>query len=129
MNPAPAHLESKLRFFWDLSVIQIAVAFVGIMLGFVWAKYLSPFSGMGAALSGAYVAALLVLPVFVASQTDFDLPGLAMGALRWRRREGRYVPGAGGQASGYLLLAGTDNLNAHGGVGGLDLDYLWEESR
>ena len=39
MNPAPAHLESKLRFFWDLSVVQIAAAFVGIMLGFTWAKF------------------------------------------------------------------------------------------
>jgi hypothetical protein len=128
VNPAPAHLESKLRFFWDLSVVQIAVAFVGIMLGFVWAKYLSPFHGMGAALSGAYVAALLVLPVFVASQTDFDLPGLAMGALRWRRQEGRYVPGAGGHASGYLLLVDMARPGGGGGADGLDLDYLWEET-
>ena len=128
MNPAPAHLESKLRFFWDLSVVQIAVAFAGIILGFAWAKYLSPVHGMGAAVSGAYVGALLVLPVFVASQTDFDLPGLAMGALRWRRREGRYVPGAGRQASGYLLPAEMARPGGGGGRDGFDLDYLWEQT-
>ena len=49
MNPAPAHLESKLRFFWDLSVIQLAAGFVGIMLGFTWAKF-GPLHGMAAAL-------------------------------------------------------------------------------
>ena len=38
MRAAPAHLESKLRF-WDLSVGQIAAAFAGIMLGVVWAKF------------------------------------------------------------------------------------------
>ena len=123
MNPAPAHLESKLRFFWDLSVVQIAASFVGIMLGFTWAKF-GPFHGMTAALTGTYIAGLLVIPVFVASQTDFDLAGLMVGAMRWRRLEGRYVPGTGGQPDGYLLLG-----DGEGGLdgGGLDLDYLWED--
>ena len=46
MRSAPAHLESKLRF-WDFSVGQIAAAFAGIMLGVVWAKFLSPFTACG----------------------------------------------------------------------------------
>ncbi|MBV9196105.1 MAG: hypothetical protein JO168_18370 [Solirubrobacterales bacterium] len=125
MNPAPAHLESKLRFFWDLSVAQIAAAFVGIMLGFGWAKF-GPAHGMAAALTGTYIAALLVIPVFVASQTDLDLSGLMIGALRWRRLDGRYVPGPGGQTNGYLLI--TDGEPGAGdGSSGPDLDYLWEE--
>ena len=94
MHTAPAHLESKLRF-WDFTVAQIAAAFAGIMLGFVWARFVSPLHGMLGAMSGAYIAALPVIPVFVASQTEFDLAGLVAGALRWRRLEGRYVPGAG----------------------------------
>ena len=49
-------------------------------------------------MSGAYIAALPVIPVFVASQTEFDLGGLVAGALRWRRLEGRYLPGAGDRA-------------------------------
>ena len=103
MRAAPAHLESKLRF-WDLSVGQIAAAFVGIMFGVAWAKFLSPLPGMWGAMSGAYIAALTVIPVFVASQTELDLGGLVVGAVRWRRLEGRYLPGAGETAQGYLLI-------------------------
>src|SRR6516164_1957654 len=91
MRAAPAHLESKLRF-WDLSVGQIAAAFAGIMLGVAWAKFLSPLPGMWGAMSGAYIAALPVIPVFVASQTELDLGGLVVGAVRWRRLDGRYLP-------------------------------------
>jgi hypothetical protein len=124
MNPAPAHLESKLRFFWDLSVLQIAAAFVGIMLGFTWAKF-GPLDGLPAALTGTYLAALMVIPVFVASQTDLDLGGLLVGALRWRRLDGRYVPGAGGHANGYVLLK-SGEPGVDGGASGLEVDYLWE---
>ena len=99
MNPAPAHLEAKLRF-WEFTVGQIAAAFVGMLIGLVWAKFLCPFDGMWAALSGTYIAALPVVPVFVASQTEFDLWGLVCGALRWRRLDGRYVPGAGSAPGG-----------------------------
>jgi hypothetical protein len=131
MNTAPAHLESKLRFFWDFSVGQIAAAFVGIMLGVVWAKFVSPFHGMGGALTGAYIAALPVIPVFVASQTEFDLVGLVTSALRWRRLEGRYVPGAGEVASGYLVVVEHAEIDLVGGAGALDLDLqaLWEKER
>ena len=104
MRSAPAHLESKLRF-WDFSVGQIAAAFAGIMLGVVWAKFLSPLHGMWGAMSGAYIAALPVIPVFVASQTEFDLFGLVVGAVRWRRLEGRYLPG-GGDERQWLSAAG-----------------------
>ena len=128
MHIAPAHLESKLRFFWDLSVGQLAAAFAGIMLGFAWAKFVSPVHGMWAAMSGAYIAALPVIPVFVASQTDFDLTSLMVGAVRWRRLEGRFVPGAGQTLSGYALLVATAGreLDQLDGIG-LDLEALWEE--
>jgi len=128
VHTAPAHLESKLRF-WDLTVGQIAVAFAGIMLGFVWAKFVSPVHGMWGAMSGAYIAALPVIPVFVASQTDFDLAGLAVGAVHWRRLEGRYIPGGGESAGGYALLAERADGTVNSDAGGfeLDLDALWEQ--
>ncbi len=128
MRAAPAHLESKLRF-WDLSVGQIAAAFAGIMLGVAWATFLSPLDGMWGAMSGAYIAALPVVPVFVASQTELDLGGLLVGAIRWRRLEGRYLPGAGETAQGYLLL----DEHADSGPGGeaevleRELHALWDD--
>ena len=130
MRAAPAHLESKLRF-WDLSVGQIAAAFAGIMLGVAWAKFLSPLHGMWGAMSGAYIAALPVVPVFVASQTELDLGGLLVGAIRWRRLEGRYLPGAGETAQGYLL----SDKHADGGPGEeaevleRELHALWDDPR
>ena len=110
MRSAPAHLESKLRF-WDFSVGQIAAAFAGVMLGVVWAKFVSPLHGMWAAMSGAYIAALPVIPVFVASQTEFDLSGLVLGALSWRRLEGRYIPGAGESPAATCCQSSTPDRN------------------
>jgi len=127
VHPAPAHLESKLRF-WDFSVGQLAAAFAGVMFGVVWAKFISPLHGMWGAMSGAYIAALPVIPVFVASQTDFDLAGLAAGAVRWRRRDGRYTPGAGDTAAGYVLsVAGADADRGDDPGSAFDLQALWDE--
>ena len=126
MHTAPAHLESKLRF-WDFTVGQIAAAFAGIMLGFVWARFVSPLHGMLGAMSGAYIAALPVIPVFVASQTEFDLAGLVASAVRWRRLEGRYVPGAGQSATGYVLTVERAEIDPAGGGLELDLQALWEQ--
>ena len=127
MHTAPAHLESKLRF-WDLSVGQIAAAFIGIMLGVTWAKFISPLHGMLGAMSGAYIAALPVIPVFVASQTEFDLTGLVTSALRWRRLEGRYVPGAGESANGYVLTLERPEITGRVVGPDLDLQAMWEPS-
>jgi hypothetical protein len=127
VRSAPAHLESKLRF-WDFSVGQIAAAFAGIMLGVVWAKFLSPLHGMWSAMSGAYIAALPVIPLFVASQTEFDLCGLVIGALRWRRLDGCYVPGAGEQLHGYVLSVEHAEADQPGGGAELDLQALWEDA-
>jgi hypothetical protein len=129
VNPAPAHLEAKLRF-WELTVGQIAAAFAGILIGLVWAKFLCPFDGMWAALSATYIAALLVVPVFVASQTEFDLWGLVSSALRWRRLDGRYVPGAGCAPAGYLLTRDGPDLDASGNRRAVDLDLeaLWGDA-
>jgi hypothetical protein len=126
VHTAPAHLESKLRF-WDFTVAQIAAAFAGIMLGFIWARFISPLHGMLGAMSGAYIAALPVIPVFVASQTEFDLVGLVQSALRWRRLEGRYVPGPGQSATGYVLSIERADVDMAGGGLELDLQGLWEE--
>ena len=73
VNPAPAHLEAKLRFGWDFTVGQIAAMIGGILVGFAWANWLSPIHGIGAAVTGVYVGGLPVAAGFIASQTEFDL--------------------------------------------------------
>jgi hypothetical protein len=79
------------------------------------------------AMSGAYIAALPVIPVFVASQTEFDPAGLVASALRWRRLEGRYVPGAGQNTNGYVLTVERAENDLAGAGLDLDLQALWEE--
>lgn len=129
MHAAPAHLESKLRFF-DLSVGQIIASLVGIMLGGAWAMFLSPLHGALAAMSGAYIAALPVVPVFVASQTEFDLGDLVIGAVRWRGSEGRYAPGPGGNSHGYVTVpdpSTVDSIAGRSELHDIDLQALWDE--
>ena len=100
------------------------------MLGVAWAKFLSPLHGMWGAMSGAYIAALPVVPVFVASQTEFDLWRTVTSArCRWRRPEGRYLPGAGETARGYLLFgehADTDPSD-DAEILELELQALWDD--
>jgi hypothetical protein len=127
VNPAPAHLEEKLRLIWDFTVGQIAALFCGALIGVVWAKFLCPVDGVAAAVSGVYIAALPSLPVFLASQTDFDLWLVVRGALAWRRREGRFVPGPGQSAGGYRTQQSQDT-GSDGWATDLNLQALWEET-
>jgi hypothetical protein len=126
VNPAPAHLEAKLRFGWDFTVGQIAAMIGGILVGFAWANWLSPFHGIGGAVTGVYVGGLPVVAGFVASQTEFDLWAVVRCALRWRRGEGRFLPGAG-SLTGYVVLLdeGDEPRRVDGQLGALDPDALW----
>jgi hypothetical protein len=128
MNPAPAHLEAKLRFGWDFTVGQIAAMIVGILIGFAWANWLSPIHGIGAAVTGVYVGGLPVAAGFVASQTEFDLGAVVLSAVRWRRTVGRFLPGAGaGACAGYAVLADRDDRGGDEPAV-LDSDLLWGAS-
>jgi hypothetical protein len=125
VNPAPAHLEAKLRFGWDFTVGQVGAMVAGILIGFAWANWLSPIHGIGAAVTGVYVGGLPVAAGFVASQTEFDLGSVVLCAVRWRRAEGRFLPGAG-SGDGYVLLCEPDEeRGARAPLAGLDPDLLW----
>lgn len=127
MNAAPAHLEAKLRF-WEFTIGQIAAAVVGVLCGFVWASHVSPFGGLAAAISGAYIAGVPVAAAFVASQTEFDLWGLLGAIARWRRLEGRYLPGAGSDLHGYVLTGEPEDARRAAQALPVDLDALWDEA-
>ena len=97
MNPAPAHLESKLR----RSGTSPSARSPGHVLrarcsASAWAKFLCPLDGAvrraqrrlrrrAAAAAGASWPPDRLRPV----------AGSLRGAIGWRRREGRFVPGAG----------------------------------
>ena len=125
MNAAPAHLEAKLRF-WEFTIGQIAAVVAGVLAGLLWASHLSPVGGLAAAVSSAYIAGVPVAAAFVASQTEFDLWGLLAAIARWRRLDGRYLPGPGPNAHGYRLTGEADHQPGGRVAGELDLDALWE---
>src|SRR3954469_1351902 len=123
MNVAFKHLEAKLRF-GDLTVGQWAAVFGGVLFALLFAEYLSPIGGMGGVIIGVYLGAIPASAAFFASLSEFDLWGLVAAAMRWYRRDGRHVPGAGESACGYALLADDlDELQT--GAVDLDLEALW----
>ena len=95
MNPAPAHLESKLRFGWDFTVGQIAAMVGGILIGFAWANWLSPIHGIGAAVTAFMSAGCLWRPA-LSPHRPSSTWARALSALRWRRAEGRLWPAPAG---------------------------------
>ena len=128
VNPAPAHLEAKLRFGWDFTVGQIAAMVGGILVGFAWANWLSPIGGIGGAVTGVYVGGLPVVAGFVASQTEFDLWAVVRAALGWRRAVGRFLPGAGRLTGYVVVLDEEERERGDGRLGVLDPDVLWSTS-
>jgi hypothetical protein len=127
VNPAPAHLEAKLRFGWDFTVGQITAMVCGILIGFAWANWLSPIHGIGAAVTGVYVGGLPVAAGFIASQTEFDLGAVVASAMRWRRAEGRFLAGAGSSA-GYRVIEEDGEGGDVEPLAVLDAELLWGSS-
>jgi len=110
--------------FADLSVGQWASVLGGVLFAFVFASYLSPFGGTAGVIIGVYLGAIPASAGFFASLSEFDLWALIAAALRWYRRDGRHVPGAGESACGYALLADEPDELQSGAVD-LDLEALW----
>jgi hypothetical protein len=127
VNPAPAHLEAKLRFGWDFTIGQIAAMVCGILIGFAWANWISPLHGIGGAVTGVYVGGLPVAAGFIASQTEFDLGAVVTSAVRWRRAEGRFVAGVG-TCAGYRVIEENGAKSDGDPLAVLDAELLWGAS-
>jgi hypothetical protein len=130
MNVAYKHLDSKLRIA-ELSIAQWISVFAGVAIGFVWGLYLSPFGLYPTLISAIYLGAIPGAATFFASVSEFDLWLLLGSAIRWRRREGRFVPGPGGSARGYVLRLDPEENRGRATrsqLNDLDLASLWEET-
>jgi hypothetical protein len=129
MNLAYKHLDTKLRVA-DLTVGQWLSVFAGLALAAVWGMYLSPFGTYVTLLSAIYLGGIPVGASLLAGMTEFDLWLLIASAMRWRRREGRFVPGPGDGARGYVVHddALEQAAASRRDLDDLDLASLWEES-
>jgi hypothetical protein len=130
MNVAYKHLDTRLRIA-DLTIGQWLGVVGGAVLALVWGLFLSPFGMYPTLVSAIYVGAVPAGATFLASVTEFDLWLLIRSAIRWRRREGRFLPGPGRGARGYALRADSleDGMRAaRHSAADLDLASLWEDS-
>ena len=129
MNIAYKHLDTKLRIA-ELTIGQWLGVLVGIALGLVWGVYLSPFGIYLTLFSAIYLGGIPVGAMFLASVTEFDLWLLLRSAMRWRRREGRFVPGPGALEPRLRRSRRRPMTTANDAAGvpaDLDPASLWEE--
>jgi hypothetical protein len=127
VNPAYKHLESKLRI-GEFTLLQWAGLFLGFMAAVTWGLYISPLGGRLTLVTSIYIGGVPAGAAFLASVAEIDI-GLHLRALvRHRRRVGRYAPGPGSGARGYVLRADArDERDAdrHLHTPDLDLNELW----
>jgi hypothetical protein len=129
MNVAYKHLDSKLRIA-DLTVGQWLGVIAGLGIAFVWGFYLSPFGMYVTLMSAIYVGGIPIGATLLASVGEFDLWLLVRSAVRWRREDGRFIPGPGGSSRGYSIREDPHEMNAAGArrqLADLDPASLWED--
>lgn len=128
INTAYKHLDSKLRIA-ALTVSQWVGIFAGVVLAIVYGDYVHPFGTMMTLVTAVYLGGLPIATILFAGFSDFNLMLLLCSAIRWRRMDGRYVPGPGPPTSGYRLHDATDwQTEAEGErLTELDLHRLWGE--
>lgn len=130
MNTAYKHLDTKLRIA-ELTIGQWICVALGTGIAIGWGFYVRPPVGTTlTAISAVYMGSLPAGAALLASWSEFDLWLLVRSAIRWRRLEGRFVPGPGSAAQGYLLL---NDPTAYAAARSprrapeLDLASLWED--
>jgi hypothetical protein len=126
-NSAYKHLDSKLRIA-ELTVGQWIGIFIGVVLALMYGYFVHPFGTMLTLVSAVYVGGIPVAASLLAGFSEFDLWLLLRSAVRWRRRDGRYLPGPGLVTDGYRLLIPVAELRRaeRAARSALDPAELWE---
>src|SRR4051812_28021623 len=95
------------------------------MAALLWGMYLSPFGAYLTLISAVYIGGIPIAAAFLAGVTSFNV-WLHLKALsRHRRALGRYVPGPGHSASGYVVTADEREAAALTSTPDLDIESLW----
>jgi hypothetical protein len=126
MNTAYKHLDTKLRIA-ELTLGQWVGVTVGCGLAIVWGFFLSPLGTYLTIFSTVYVGAIPIGVVVLASYTEFDLGILVRSAIRWRRRDGRFIQGPGPATRGYVVRGEPEAEHERQREPlALNLEDLWE---
>lgn len=126
MNVAYKHLDAKLRIA-ELTVGQWIGVLLGVGAAVGWGLYMSPFGPTLTLTSAVYVAVLPAGAAVLGNATELNPALLLRSALAWRQREGRFMPGPGASAHGYVVGGESRGEGAHTAAD-LDVGSLWGES-
>jgi hypothetical protein len=126
MNLAYKHLNARLKI-GEFTVGQWAVVFAGLLVTLLWGFYLSPFGPYVSVITAVYFGGLPISLAFVASFAEFNLWRFGRAAWKWGLAQGRYTPGAGSTAKGYVITPDPRARHAatRAGNGQPDLSTLW----
>jgi hypothetical protein len=126
VNLAYKHLNSKLKI-GEFTVAQWAVVFFGVLLTLSWGFYLSPLSGYLTLITAVYIGGLPIALALISSFAEFNAGRFAKSAWRWSLAHGRYSPGPGMGASGYVITPDPRAARTAANLAApeLDLGSLW----
>ncbi len=126
MHPAYKHLTDRLRIA-ELTIPQITGLLGGLLLGLVFALYISPFSPYLTLFLSIYIAGIPAGTVLLATSTEFDLWLYVKACIGERLSDGRYTAGPGEQHAGYTITDDqTGRAQATNAGDPMDLRELWE---
>jgi hypothetical protein len=126
MNAAYKHLDSRLRIA-ELTIGQWVGVFLGVAVAALYGFVVHPFGTMVTVASAVYIGGLPAAAAMLAGFSDFDLWLVLRSAWRWRRSDGRYLPGAGTPTAGYRLQEADAGGRASHDHVAIDLAALWGE--
>jgi hypothetical protein len=129
-NVTYKHLEGR-TVVGLFSLGQWAQLLAGVVLGLLFGIYLSPLPPMPTIFVSCLLPGLPLAASYGAMGLEFSLTQGARAAWRFWRRPGRFLPGAGRSASGYLVLADPDPYTPAAGGGpetspSRELEALWD---
>jgi hypothetical protein len=127
VNPTFKHLEDRLKI-GELTPMQWAGIFGGLIVGLIWAIWLSPLPTLLTLGSAFYIGGVPTVLGFYAGAAEFNLALTVRSRLAWRRNPGRYGPGGGRPRDPYLVKPDPRDLRkqARDATPTPDLLHLWD---
>lgn len=127
MNRAYKTLGDKLRL-GLFTLGQWATMTMIALAAITWVVYLTPFGPLLTLVTAVYGAGVPAGLVLIVSLAEFRPWTYAEAWISHRRRDGRYLPGAGASARGYVITTESSDTatpaNDHDTT--IDLHSLWD---
>jgi hypothetical protein len=127
IHRAYKHLDSKMRVA-ELTLGQWGGVFAGLMLGIGYAYFLHPLGTMFATVTAVYLGGLPAAAALLAGFSEFDAWLLLRSALRWRRMNGRHLPGPGLSTPGYRIEEQEIGIRERDRLSTIDPASLWSDA-